>query len=43
MPMLEFYISIFIKHLYYDSKVDRDIHIIFAENNQTPTLPSHMN
>ena len=31
-PILELYISIFSKHLYYDAKVERDIHIILTEN-----------
>ena len=31
-PILELYISIFSKHLYYDAKVERDIQIILTEN-----------
>ena len=36
-PILELYISIFSKHLYYDAKVERDIHIILTENVVTHT------
>ena len=36
MPIMELYITIFCKHLYFDANVERDIQIIFTENLQPP-------
>ncbi len=37
--LLELYLSVFCKHIYYDPSVTRDIHIVIAEGAQSPELP----
>ena len=37
--IMELYISIFCKHLYFDPKVERDIHIILTDNSAPEQKP----